>query len=565
VNAEQLVAHCDRISDAPDAIGRLRRFVLDLAVRGKLADQCPDDRAALELIGRANLELPRLAKERGIKRDRRFPPIDAGEAPFAVPRGWEWVRLRQVTTHRGQTTPVGEFTYIDVTSINKESGCIKAANIVSAHAAPSRARKLVEAGDVLYSCVRPYLLNIAIVDRNFVPRPIASTAFAVLDGAGLVHPKYLWIALRSPVMVRCVEDKMRGLAYPAINDSEFSLLPLPLPPLAEQHRIVAKVDELMALCDRLETAQAERERRRDRLVAASLARLSQPSADAPAFREHARFHLDHLPRLVTRIEHVQSLRRTILDLAVRGRLVEQDSREEPASFLLDRIRAAKVRLVSERKIPKEHRLPPIEPDERPFEIPESWVWTQAYEISMRISDGVHRKPNYVSAGVPFLTVKNLTEGSGISFRDTKFISRADHEEFIKRTHPERGDVLITKDGTIGVGRLVETSREFSIFVSVALVKMVERQISPFFALCINSQSVRAIIVSKGAALKHLHLVDLRALPFPLPPLAEQSRIVAKVDQLMALCDQLEARLGAAQTERRRLLAAVLHEAVAPAA
>jgi type I restriction enzyme S subunit len=95
--------------------------------------------------------------------------------------------------------------------------------------------------------------------------------------------------------------------------------------------------------------------------------------------------------------------------------------------------------------------------------------------------------------------------------------------------------------------------------------MVERQISPFFALCINSQSVRAIIVSKGAALKHLHLVDLRALPFPLPPLAEQSRIVAKVDQLMALCDQLEARLGAAQTERRRLLAAVLHEAVAPAA
>src|SRR5262249_1083946 len=150
-----------------------------------------------------------------------------------------------------------------------------------------------------------------------------------------------------------------------------------------------------------------------------------------------------------------------------------------------------------------------------------------------------------------------------SFRDTKFITESDHLEFIKRTHPERGGVLITKDGTIGVARVVETDRAFSIFVSVALVKMVLVEIAPFFALCINSETIRDTIIPKGRALKHLRLVDLRKLPLPLPPLAEQHRIVAKVDELMALCDRLEASLVTAADTRRRLLDALLAEALTP--
>ena len=166
--------------------------------------------------------------------------------------------------------------------------------------------------------------------------------------------------------------------------------------------------------------------------------------------------------------------------------------------------------------------------------------------------------------MPFITVRNLTEGPGISFRDTRFISESDHLEFVKRSHPERGDVLITKDGTIGVTRIIETDRVFSIFVSVALVKMAERAIGPFFALCINSELIRSTIVPKGAALKHLHLVDLRRLPVPLPPLAEQRRIVAKVDELMKLCDELETQLKSTEADSRSLLEAILHEALAPA-
>ena len=185
----------------------------------------------------------------------------------------------------GQCVPQTAFTYIDVTAIDKEKGFIAKPKVLQANEAPSRARKIVRKGDVVYSCVRPYLLNVAVVEEDFDPLPIASTAFAVLYGHGLVLPWFQWIVLRSPFMVTRVEEEMRGQAYPAINDSDFARLPFPLPPLPEQHRIVAKVNELMALCDRLEAARAEREATRDRLATASLARLNAPRSrpgDVPA-------------------------------------------------------------------------------------------------------------------------------------------------------------------------------------------------------------------------------------------------------------------------------------------
>ena len=123
---------------------------------------------------------------------------------------------------------------------------------------------------MIYSCVRPYLLNVAVIETDFNPEPIASTAFAIVNGHGLVLPHYLWIVLRSPFMVQCVEDNQRGQAYPAINDADFAVLPFPLPPLAEQHRIVAKVDELMALCDQLEAALTSADSTRQRLLEALL-------------------------------------------------------------------------------------------------------------------------------------------------------------------------------------------------------------------------------------------------------------------------------------------------------
>lgn len=230
MNAERLLAHYERIADSPDTVIQLRRFILDLAVRGKLVPQNAKDEPAVELLKRIAKEKVRLTKAGEIGKDKPLPEIGFDEIQFVVPSGWEWVRIRKVTSSRGQTIPDRDFTYIDVTAINKEVGRVEDAKLTTAKDAPSRARKMVRKGDVLYSCVRPYLLNIAIIEDEISPPPIASTAFAVLNGFGLVLPRYQWIVLRSPFMVACVEEKMRGQAYPAINDSDFALLLIPLPP-----------------------------------------------------------------------------------------------------------------------------------------------------------------------------------------------------------------------------------------------------------------------------------------------------------------------------------------------
>jgi type I restriction enzyme S subunit len=170
-------------------------------------------------------------------------------------------------------------------------------------------------------------------------------------------------------MVECVEERMRGQAYPAINDADFAVLPFPLPPLAEQHRIVARVDELMALCDQLEAAQAERQRRRDKLTAASLQRLSQPDDDAATFREHVHFHLGHLPRLTTRPGQIGELRQTVLNLAVRGRLVPQDASDEPTSVQLLRNDQAR-RAIAKQDRRADAELQPLLAAEHRVDIPQ---------------------------------------------------------------------------------------------------------------------------------------------------------------------------------------------------
>jgi len=236
VNTESLLTEFNQLSEAPDALQHLRRFILDLAVRGRLAEQVASDEPASELLSRIESHM----SDQGTRR-RKYTSVSPAGAPYQLPQGWEWVRVRHISADRGQTRPTESFTYIDVGSIDNEAGRIADAVVLTANKAPSRARKIVKRGDVLYSCVRPYLLNIAVVEQSFEPTPIASTAFAVLDAFGLVSPGYLWTVLRSPFMVEQVELKMRGQAYPAINDSDFAQLPFPLPPLAEQQRIVRNV------------------------------------------------------------------------------------------------------------------------------------------------------------------------------------------------------------------------------------------------------------------------------------------------------------------------------------
>jgi type I restriction enzyme S subunit len=561
----RLLDHFDRISEAPDALPRLRRFILDLAVRGKLVEQDPNDEPASELLKRIQAEKARLVKAGEIRKEKPQPLVERDEGPFDAPAGWEWVRVRQVTSDRGQTTPNKDFTYIDVTSINKEVGCVADAKILSAGEAPSRARKLVRTGDVLYSCVRPYLLNIAVIESDIVPSPIASTAFAVLNGFGLVLSKYLWIALRSPFMVECVEAKMRGQAYPAINDSDFALLPLPLPPLAEQHRIVAKVDELMALCDRLEAAQAERESGRDRLAAASLHRLNN-GADADKFREHARFHFGHLPRLTTRPEHLQQLRQTILNLAVRGKLVPQDPKDEPASNLIARIQTDSAQTTKEGRTGRAPQLPTIDEVNAPFALPPGWAWARFPELGkFGRGKSKHRPrndPSLFEEGTHLLVqTGDVARSNGVIETFTGKYNKVGLDQSAKWP---KGTLCITIAANIADSGILS----FDACFPDSVVGFVPAAIFPnarYFEYFIRTAKAELLEFAPATAQKNINLTILNEVLIPLPPLTEQHRIVAKVDELMALCDRLEAQLNTTQTESRRLLEAVLHEALNGAA
>ena len=567
MNADRLLAHYEKITDAPDAIPRLRKFILDLAVRGKLVEQNPNDEPASELLKRITAEKARLVKSGEIKETKALPPVD--DPPFGVPRTWLWTRIRQTSSDRGQKVPESDFTYIDVTSIDKEKGVVAAPTVVPVNKAPSRARKLVRKGDVVYSCVRPYLLNVAIVDDAFDPPPIASTAFAILNGHGFVLPRFQWIVLRSPFMVACVEEGMRGQAYPAINDTDFAQLPFPLPPLTEQHRIVAKVDELMALCDRLETARTEQETTRDRLTAASLARLNAPDSDPAVFQNHAAFALDNLTPLSTSPDQIKALRQTILNLAVRGKLVEQDAKDEPTGEALRRIGSEREELVQRKIIRREKPLAKSGADEPPFEIPSEWQWKRIGEVALFTQYGTSTKSIHSEQGIPVLTMGNIQDGA-VVWGNEKEIP-ATSEEF-PALFLEKFDLLYNRTNSaelVGKTGIYLGEDDCKTFASYLIrIQLSQTSSSPRYTnLAMNAPVFRETqivpLIKKQTGQANVNGTALKNMLVPLPPIAEQHRIVARVDELMTCCDQLAASLGTGDDTRRRLLYALLYEALDP--
>lgn len=558
MNAEQLLAHYDRIADAPDAIARLRRVILDLAVRGKLVPHDANDEPASELLKRIAKEKARLANAGEIRTPKALPEVD--DLPFDLPPSWRWTRMREIASDRGQEIPKAQFTYIDVTAIDKEVGVVADPKVLKASEAPSRARKITRKGDVIYSCVRPYLLNVAVIEADFDPKPIASTAFAVLNGHGLVLPRYLWIVLRSPFMVECVEANQRGQAYPAIKDADFAVLPFPLAPLAEQRRIVAKVDELMALCDQLEAARTEREATRDRLAAASLARLNTP--DPKTFPADARFALDALPFLTVRADQIKQLRRAILNLAVQGRLVDRRPDEGGASVLVENMLADRTQLGRRA----------IEPDTRliDFAIPSHWAWQSLDQVVIDgPQNGLSPRKSERSDAPKAITLTATTSG----IFDGQHFKRVEvNERELDGYWLDPGDLLFQRGNTpeyVGMAAIYDGSPNEFLFPDLIMrVKVSQRMSARFVHLwCLAPFARRYLTSNATGAQKTMPKINqstLKATPIAVPPVREQERIVAKVDALMGLCDQLEASLASTDDTRRCLLDALLAEALQPA-
>jgi type I restriction enzyme S subunit len=296
-------------------------------------------------------------------------------------------------------------------------------------------------------------------------------------------------------------------------------------------------------------------------VAATLQRLNQPAEGPASFRQDASFALQVLPSLTTTPAQIKQLRQTILNLAVRGKLVEQDPSDEPAVELLKRIAVEKARLVKEKKIKRPPTVASIDPANSPFILPENWARVQMGEV-YDVRDGTHDSPRYQAEGYPLITSKDFVDGR-ISFDNCKYITREDHEKISQRSKVDAGDILFSMiGGNIGNMVLVDTDQEFSI-KNVALFKYFSLDLSlpNFLKVVLKNLSENVQQKAIGGAQPFVSLGFLRGALICLPPLAEQHRIVAKVDELMALCDQLEQQLSQADQQRRRLLEAVLAEAL----
>ena len=503
MNADQLLAHYERIADAPDAIMRLRRFILDLAVLGKLVEQDPNDEPAAILLA-------------GGKRCKPQKPRHADTPGWLVFPVGALLEFRygkgKKASERINEGPVPVFGSNGIVGYC-ETPLTEAPSIIVGRKGSAGALNLCNGSswttDVAYFVEAPNFFDL----------------------------RYLLIGLQALHL----EPLGKGVK-PGLSRSDVYDLPLSVPPLAEQHRIVDKVDELMVLCDRLEEARTEREETRDRLSVASLARLNAPDPDQAVFQNHAAFALDNLIPLTTCPDQIKALRQTILNLAVRGKLVEQDPNDEPASELLKQIAAVKARLVKTKKINKQAPFLPPDLSEVSFDLPGSWAWCPSTYPSCIVSDKGKK-----------IQTKDIAEIGEFPVVDQgKVLIRGYHNDANKVIRI-KAPIVLFGDHTREV-KLID----FDFVVGADGVKLLQPVSlhTPYYFLALRWLPLK----SRGYG-RHFKL--LKASFIPLPPLAEQPRIVAKVDELMALCDRLEASLTAADTIRWRLLDALLHEALAP--
>jgi type I restriction enzyme S subunit len=549
MNAERVLAHYERIADAPDAIARLRRFILDLAVRGRLVPQDPSEESASELLKRVVADKGRSAKASSVEKARLVPSNPNGARSFSTPIGWAWTTLGTVANIvMGQSPPgdtyntKGEGVPLINGPVEFSAGPFGRTVVNQYTTAPTN---FCEEGNLLI-CVRG-----STTGRTNV------AAFRACIGRGVaaIQPyfnhAFVWLFIWNSR--GAIIDMGRGIAFPSVSRKQLEDIALPLPPLAEQNRIVAKVDELMALCERIEAARTEREATRNKLTAASLTRLNTP--DPETFQADARFALDALPTLTTRPDQIKQLRQTIFNLAVSGKLVPQDPSVEPASELLKRIAKEKARLVKAREIKDDKPLPPITDQEKPVLLPPGWEWTRLGYLIHLVSGQHLQPPEYsedAKVGLPYITGPSDFGTDGLHI--TRFA-------LVKKAVAKKGQLLLTVKGS-GVGKTA-TCDIPEVAISRQLMALTAIAWDDRYLILVTHRLAEKLQEQARSLIPGISREDVEEFVFALPPLAEQYRIVAKVDELIALCDRLEKNLANGEDIRRRLLDALLAEALEP--
>ena len=552
-------------------IKKLRELILELAVRGKLVPQDPNDEPASQLLKRIAAEKEALVKAGKLKKQKQLPAITDNEKPFELPSGWEWIRFGAIADVKGGkrlpaghsfSTEVTPYIYIRVTDM--KGGTISSDNLVYIS---EETQKLISkytiSSDDLYITIAGTIGAVGKVPNQFEGMNLTENAAKIVFNQ--VNKLWLSKVLNSQFMYSQFKESSNQQAQPklALHRIESSLLCLP--PKDEQQRIVAKVDELMALCDQLEQQSYQQLDAHNQLVDALLATLTQ-SQNADELASNWQRLAAHFDKLFTTEYSIDALKQTILQLAVMGKLVKQDPNDEPASELLKRIAAEKDALVKAGKIKKQKPLPPISDDEKPFELPEGWSIERVGNLVSKLGSGSTPRGGqnaYVSAGIPFLRSQNIWN-DGIKTDDIAYIDDETHKT-MANTVVFPNDVLLNITGA-SLGRSTifpETLVEANVSQHVTIIRLCEAKMVKYFHLSVMSPMFQKLVWNRqvGMAIEGLSKKVLEMFEFPLPPIAEQARIVEKVNQLFEICDELSVKMKDSKHIQSDLAEALVEQVV----
>ena len=552
--ASLLEHHFDTAFAAPDGIKKLRELILTLAMQGKLVEQNPNDPPASELLKEIEDEKQRLVKEGKIKKTKVLPEIKPDEVPYMLPQGWEWVRLGNV----------GEINPRNNARDDIEVGFVPMPLVFSGygikHQFESRKWGDVKKGythfansDVGLAKITPCFENAKSCVFLDLPNGIGAgtTELHIFRNSfGAIYPEYLLAYLKNPRYIATGTRKMTGSAgQKRVPKDFFAQNPFPFPSLSEQRRIVAKIDQLMARCDELEKLHAEREQMRLSVHTAAIEQLLD-AEDQDGHTRARQFITRHFGELYTVKENVTELRKAILQLAVMGKLVPQNPNDSPVSELLKEIKAEKLRLIKEKKIKKPKALPPIKPEEMPYELPQGWEWVRFFDVNTVRSKLVSAKdfpdenqiaPDSIGKGTGCLLFHRTVLESGATGPNNRFYKG---QILYSKIRPSLNKVVIAPyDGLCSADM-------YPILCHIKDLFMLNVILSEQFL-----SQVR--LAENRVKMPKLNLESLGQFVIPLPPFSEQHRIVTKIDQLMVLCDTLDRHIDNSTGKQTELLNAVM--------
>ena len=569
-----LLSNLDLLATAPGGVARLRELILTLAVQGKLVPQDPADEPASVLLQKIRAEKDRLLAEGKSKRDKPLAEIAEEEKPFALPEGWEWVRLFELlpdfqngASSRGDVggRPV---TVLRLADIKNRRISLNDTRQIPIAESDIRKYQLRE-GDILITRVNgsadivgQFNLCDTAVDAIYCDHFIRMRV-----SAQWVEPTFLTLLSESSLMRQRVKELFITTAgQKTVNQGHIGSLRFALPPLAEQSRIVTRVEELMRLCDALEAKGQLQATQHAQLVSTLLATLTDSETPAQLAENWQRI-ATHFDLLLDRPQAVDALEQTILQLAVRGQLVPQDPHDEPAIVLLQKIRAEKDKLILEGKIKRDKPLPPIAEDEQPFALPPGWGWSPMGELVNRSEAGWSptcvgspRRSGYWGVLKVSAVSWGAFDANANKELPTDLVPRPEYEV-------QDGDFLLSRANTeeLVARSVVVNTAEPQLMLSDKIIRLDVASLMnrDFLNLCNNAKYARAHYIANASgtssSMKNVSREVVLRTPVPVPPLAEQSRIVTRVTQLRRLCADLRQRLAASQSTQALLAEALVQE------